>query len=1669
MNRLFPRARLRAGRRRAGVVAVAAASTLLIGVAPAGAVVASKPAAPVAPAPVDGHVACDLTSSAHQTHDEFASCVGVSAELDRAPSVGETALLTVGVTSQVSRPAATVTIELPPTLEAVAVPAPLVARAARSFDGIAAVTHLVSTFPLAADRTLPLAVLVRAVDTGPGQVRARAVVDVAPGEVQAGQDHVFLTVAPAGEVSRFAIDVPAVGGVAPVDLRAHPMSPNPTSDQTVPIEGARTTSATAPQSSPSAPGQSCVTGSWNYIDVDGNTRPSANYSAQAWDQDAAGGDDVLAVQGTTSAGSYHLCFPTYDDEGGLQEVYVRFVSDNTRWRVEHPTTNQAYAFGTGVVAVGDGATHNFGSLQPSDTGIHRHQRAYAALNQGWQWTPKNGAGCWDVLDTSDCWKVVLNWAPDATVGSVYRTGEREIYMPADDPNSTFITLHELGHAVMHDVYDGYMPPNPDCQPHFNQVASSLGCAWTEGFATWFASMVVAEPVYRWEDGSSLDLENRTWNAYGWHSGETVEGRVAGALIDIADPAGEVIWDRYGEGHNVPGHIWTTLLHNRSDTFAQFWQQRAGRGYDTSDAGAKASVYQNTIDFTFRDPLAPYRPLVRPDSRFARNFQYTTSAPYWSVVAIRPASSTVDVDLTMYDDVGQTRIIRRSDMADDTVDFIAVDTNHRAPQTYYPSVDAYNTDWAAFTIQLSYGNQVIGEGALQFTAGADDLGIVRDLYLSPGVPTQVRVVPLSGTHDVDLFVMESDPDNYASLVQNRSDAAATAASFGPGGAEQLTYTSADGSFLGLVVTSEEGTGSYKLFVDSSAPAGELRIDGGAVQSNDHEVVVDNAMTDVQSGVVSMRHSVDGTLDTERWVPYDYQTALTLPPGDGPKTVIAAYRNEVGMVAARSDDIVVDTTVSACTISGTVGDDVLSGTPGSDVICGFGGNDRIDAGLGDDRVHGGDGADTIHGSGGTDVIHGDGGDDVLDGGVDGCCDVSLDSGNDHLVGGPGHDILRASDLGDNRLVGEAGGDTLHGSNGADSLYGGDDFDYLHGGAGNDVLHEGLAYGGGLDELYGGGGVDVVTYAGRTAGVTVTIDDQANDGAAGEHDNVYGDVENLTGGSGPDFLRGTDGNNTLLGGPGNDILYGGLGNDMLTGGTGSDKEYGEAGNDRFDQDAATNGADALSGGSGIDTATYKLRSTPVRATADGVGGDGAVNENDNVGADIEALHGGAGNDVLTGGAGASTLYGNGGDDVLDGGAGPDRLDGGAGNDTESGGTGNDTFVAGPVANGGDILVGDADADTVDYSARTTPVGVTIDADANDGASGESDRVDAETILGGTASDRLTGAAANETLVGNGGDDVLVGGDGADTLRGGDGADQVFGGSGADLIEGGLGNDVEHGDGDDDEFRQLAPVDGADAIHGGAGVGDAVTYASRNAAGVDVVLNDLPDDGRANEGDNVRTDVEKVTGSALADTLVGSAAGDTLIGGGGADSLYGLGGDDVLVGGAGADSVFGGDGDDRLSEDTTTNGGDRLSGGGGADTVSYAARSAAVRVSLDDVANDGATAEYDDVRTDVETVVGGNGGDRITGSANADVLLGGGGADYVDGLGGNDVVDGGIGDDRVFGGVGHDRVVGGAGVDRLAGGDGDDVLDLVDGAGGDVGDGGNHTDTCTTDGGDTVSACEG
>jgi Ca2+-binding RTX toxin-like protein len=692
-----------------------------------------------------------------------------------------------------------------------------------------------------------------------------------------------------------------------------------------------------------------------------------------------------------------------------------------------------------------------------------------------------------------------------------------------------------------------------------------------------------------------------------------------------------------------------------------------------------------------------------------------------------------------------------------------------------------------------------------------------------------------------------------------------------------------------------------------------------------------------------------------------------------------------------------------VEGGSGNDTLNGNASPNSLRGWGGNDTLVGGDASDSLFGDAGNDVELGGPGIEVFEGvyDGGDNTWNGGEGDDVFGADNAGADTVIGGPGMDrvsyqssVARSVTLdglpndgaaGENDNVGDdvehvqtgGGHDVLVGSDGDNYLDGGNGNDTISGAGGNDTLNPG---GSGFEAnvLNGGPGTDTADYS-RAYQVTVSLDGVANDGQSGSSDNVGTDVEGIIGGNSNDVLRGNDGANVLKGGEGSDRLEGGNGADTLYGGWAVDTLEGGDGDDAL---AGGLDGDAVRGQAGTDVADYSEFTWTVvvdltAGTADeGFGPDDALTG-------VEAAVGGAGDDALYGDVNPNRLEGGPGDDVLDG------------------------------HQAADLLVGGPGADIVDYRARSSPVGVDLEDEGDDGEAGENDTLrELEGIWGG---------AGNDSLAGSGGDDAFDGGPGADVMNGGPGFDfvdysdrvgDVFadldsqaGDDGEQLEGDSLGADLEAiagGDGDDklagnERANDLDGGPGDDVLDGGLGPDELIGGAGFDVAdysghSVGVLLDfdsETGDDGAAGEGDTIGTTFEALVGGSGGDVLNGNDGANDLYGGPGVDQLEGRGGDDLLNGGTGADS---------------------LSGGAGFDLSDYSERSGGVSVDLDGSAgDDGEPGESDTTWSDVEDVAGGAGNDSLVGNGAENFLFGHGGNDSLDGVGASDSLFGGTGDDHL------------------------------------------------------------
>jgi subtilisin-like proprotein convertase family protein len=278
--------------------------------------------------------------------------------------------------------------------------------------------------------------------------------------------------------------------------------------------------------------------------------------------------------------------------------------------------------------------------------------------------------------------------------------------------------------------------------------------------------------------------------------------------------------------------------------------------------------------------------------------------------------------------------------------------------------------------------------------------------------------------------------------------------------------------------------------------------------------------------------------------------------------------------------------------------IDGNGGNDLILTGGESDRISGGIGRDSIHAGGAYDTIYINKGEDVAgetyDGGGGDDFLihtdyetlnlrDDTFKSIERLVLQKGGKVLVTAVeangltsvqgANDITHPDEFAVN-MVGttyldldhivftafEQSGDrvTVKGTDKNEAIIGSKVNDFMSLGGGKDYVITGL----GRDTIDGGKGSDTVDYTSRSLSVTVTLKAGVNTGVKidGVLEDTIKNVENITGGTIGDVLKGDGRANALTGMSGADVLQGGGGNDKLYGGLGLDTVSGGAGKDQF-----------------------------------------------------------------------------------------------------------------------------------------------------------------------------------------------------------------------------------------------------------------------------------------------------------------------------------------------------------------------------------------------------------------------------------------------------------------------------------------------------------------------------
>jgi Ca2+-binding RTX toxin-like protein len=778
-----------------------------------------------------------------------------------------------------------------------------------------------------------------------------------------------------------------------------------------------------------------------------------------------------------------------------------------------------------------------------------------------------------------------------------------------------------------------------------------------------------------------------------------------------------------------------------------------------------------------------------------------------------------------------------------------------------------------------------------------------------------------------------------------------------------------------------------------------------------------------------------------------------------------------------------------VSGGLGDDVLNGGFGNDILIGGAGDDSIDGG-GDDTVNGIDYTDGVILQGYlsefsfkrdtvTDAIivsHTHGAPGATDLGTDVISNVDYFIFKDRTLHISDFDYFYDAGAGETQgdgfsLPGVANGpaqDFMFGTDNAEEISSYTLMDYITARGGNDTLNGGsgndfLEGGAGFDSIRGGTGIDVGSYLGEAGSAHfASLLPGADARQPFVSEDIYVDVENLTGSDNNDWLWGNDAPNRLEGRAEDDVLRGLGGNDSLVSGKGTDLLIGGAGNDTL---VAT----------GVDYEPTDPSTIGFKVFVAGTGNDTFRNERGNI---------------------SSLWYG--------------------GVDFDS------TFPQFPSLDSVGMTDAELDAVLPDHLFVNGPTGAINKFDASGTVYG-TDRMQGDFRLFGADGDDTFASSANQDFYfGGEGDDIFIGttpnyrpiwdtndpqnsftvhdyydgGAGEDVFRPAQGRTNIEAGSGDDLVEitqqGWLTlNGSERSEPADSTESDTLDFSGSDlgwAIDlSGDYIVDPLKLGFKGLAeGYEIGTVDMPDATTYASFDSLQRQIgrpggsfdillgesyleierfEQIIGSDQDDFIAGNDRANVLLGGLGNDVIFGVSGiggdllsgdegDDTVIGSTSDDTIRGGAGNDDLrnAEGAGFAGGiDLLSGGNGDDVLRVFGGFSQILLNGGPGAD---TADFSglggpmtlDLSQGGTGTIQTSGIENLRGSQSSDVLIGNHLGNSLNGQDGNDLIDGGAGADLLFAG---------GGLDTLRGGNGNDVLMV--GRGGGTMEGGAGIDTAS------------
>jgi hypothetical protein len=394
-----------------------------------------------------------------------------------------------------------------------------------------------------------------------------------------------------------------------------------------------------------------VRGSLSYADRNNNPAPARFTRVYLVDQDPGGSDDVLATTVTDGSGIFYFPAILNWDEDGTEsnpenrrlDLYFVFEADHndsplSRRRVTD-FSGRNYIWSTVPLNdIGEGMTIVSAQI-PRDFPTLPAMWIFQDLRRAWEYVSSHAG-----LDPGS---VTARWEKDKNCYRILANICNSFFWPYYPLHGIFISnehavsadtvVHELAHQYMYNAMGWWYwsPSNWDdffacvVLGHDIFVSRTQLCAWTEGWANFLPLVVNGDRCYDFRTGPCSGVPDRDHYDLETHSrsddpqrfpwGDTVEGRVAGALYDLFDSTNEG-FDSATFGFAPIARIVLQAPHE--DRLLAFWNSWKAGGWNKHHA--VRAIYQNTIDYNTPPRFAP----LLPDRTLLQGFSWPRAIDLW---------------------------------------------------------------------------------------------------------------------------------------------------------------------------------------------------------------------------------------------------------------------------------------------------------------------------------------------------------------------------------------------------------------------------------------------------------------------------------------------------------------------------------------------------------------------------------------------------------------------------------------------------------------------------------------------------------------------------------------------------------------------------------------------------------------------------------------------------------------------------------------------------------------------------------------------------------------------------------------------------------------------------------------------------------------------------------